>query len=272
MEFCGYGPDGPGHVGRCYDSRTYTRSSSDIAAGAARPITIARWTSEPHTHHHAPRPRRHTPRLATIRQPTSHRHLHPHGTIVGSIGRVWCDQACQQLGFHAHQFGYTDYTAAGITPHLATVELRHAMPGRLFGNARRFSTTTRAPESVTPAARTRLSTGRMRTRIASTNPPNVVTSTSVASACVTNATTFVVASCGPMDVYSPVDAQTLQNVQCVVLNMTVLGQNNPSATSSKSSSVNITDQVWLRDLADESPLAPPRVSGRLQLGGRVTRR
>jgi hypothetical protein len=52
-----------------------------------------------------------------------------------------------------------------------------------------------------------------------------------------------------MDVYSPVDAQTLQNVQCVILNMTVLGQNNPANTSSKSSSVNITDQVWLRGLA-----------------------
>jgi len=84
---------------------------------------------------------------------------------------------------------------------------------------------------------------------ASTNPPNVVTSTSVTSACVTNATTFVVASCGPMDVYSPVDAQTLQNIQCVILNMTVLGQNNPASTSAKSSSVNLTDQVWLRDLA-----------------------
>jgi hypothetical protein len=49
--------------------------------------------------------------------------------------------------------------------------------------------------------------------------------------------------------YSPGDDLTLETIQCIVLNMTVLGQDNPSNTSAKSSSVQITNQVWLRDLS-----------------------
>jgi hypothetical protein len=48
--------------------------------------------------------------------------------------------------------------------------------------------------------------------------------------------------------YSPADAQSLQDIQGILLNMTVLGANNPASTSAKSSSVNMTDQVWLRNL------------------------
>ena len=41
----------------------------------------------------------------------------------------------------------------------------------------------------------------------------------------------------------------MQTIQDIVLNMTVLGQDNPSSTSAKQSSVQITNQILMRDLA-----------------------
>jgi hypothetical protein len=248
MEFCGYGSDAAGTQGatspNVYEIYVQTHNPDGTSSCTANyycplkivnltPFSTATGTQTAYSTGDYP-----TADIPPAAPPVT-------TPVVNVIGRVWCDKACQQLGIACSSMATA--TAEGLTSlpsNYATL-----CPAGYLGTPPLFNYYTSAGIGGNPASTNPSLNWTNAYTNASTNPPNVVTSTSVTSACVTNATTFVVASCGPMDVYSPVDAQTLQNVQCVILNMTVLGQNNPANTSSKSSSVNITDQVWLRGLA-----------------------
>jgi hypothetical protein len=249
MEFCGYGPDGAGSGSDGSLPNVY-EIFVNVAAGCTAnnycPLDIENLTpfnsaTQTQTAYSS------TTDYPTADVPPS---SPPAGTIIGSIGRVWCDQACRQLGISCQSINlaYTNYTSAGMTPPPLPAGYNTLCPAGYSGTPPLFNYYTNAGVGNLASPNPSLNWTNAFTN-SSTIPPNVVTSTSVTSPCVTNATTFVAASCGPLDMYSPVDAQTLENIQCVVLNMTVLGQDNPSAATSKSSSVNITGQVWLRDLA-----------------------
>ena len=75
-----------------------------------------------------------------------------------------------------------------------------------------------------------------------TGPPADVNLTPTA-----NGTTAVQCA-GPLDLYSFDDSTYVDDIHTMVLNMTVLGQDNPSNSSASKTSVQITDQVWLRSL------------------------
>ena len=159
----------------------------------------------------------------------------PCGSLVGSIGQAWCDQACQQFGVACSSI--ISAAANGISS-LPTNYGTFCQAGQAW-TPPLFNYYTSAGD---PAGATSLNWVNAYT--IGPSPPYINTTTNV-TACQAGSA----ASCGPMDMYSPADEVTMQTIQDVVLNMTVLGQGNPSNPSAKPSSVQITDQILLRDLS-----------------------
>jgi hypothetical protein len=169
--------------------------------------------------------------------------------VVATIGRVWCDKACQLLGISCSSMSYAN--GLGLTVPSSYASL---CPSGYSGTPPLFNYYTSA--GVGSTSNGSLTNESMNWLNAYTNsgstPLNVNTLQSITTSCPLSnptSTTPGLASCGPLDMYSPADALSLQDIQSILLNMTVLGANNPSSTSAKSTSVNMTDQVWLRDLS-----------------------
>jgi hypothetical protein len=172
--------------------------------------------------------------------------------VVSTIGRVWCDAACRQLGISCSSMANAQINGLTVPSNYSTL-----CPSGYSGTPPLFNYYTSAGVgSTSNGSLTNPSMNWLNAYINSqSTPQNVNTSSSITTTCLnlSNPTATLtpqeLASCGPLDMYSPADAQSLQEIQCILLNITVLGANNPSSTSAKSTSVTMSDQVWLRNLS-----------------------
>jgi hypothetical protein len=161
------------------------------------------------------------------------------GNLVGTVGKVWCDQACQQVGIACSSINSASTNGLSALPtNSATL-----CPANYAGTPPLFNYYTSEGDPLGATSLNWVNAYTM-TSLNPLIPPNVNVNSNV-SACQPAST----ASCGPMDLYSPADDLNMQTVQDIVLNMTVLGQDNPNSTSAKPSSVQITNQILMRDLA-----------------------
>jgi len=239
MEFCGYASDvsasNAPNVYEIFVNTVKSATSPGCTANNYCPVDIWNYGSSYATNDYAPAWPHDVP---TCTPPGSC------GNLVASIGRVWCDQACQQLGIACSSINATTNSALsnGITSLPANYST--LCPSGYSGTPPLFNYYTDAGTSAPNWNWVNAYTN------SSSMPPNVNTA-AIATTCAAGspANTTPAAACGPMDMYSPGDDLTLETIQCIVLNMTVLGPDNPSNTSAKSSSVQITNQVWLRDLS-----------------------
>jgi hypothetical protein len=159
------------------------------------------------------------------------------GTLVASVGRVWCDTACQTLGVScwsidtaATQGMATSSLPTNYTSLCAGPETAHTPP--LFS----YFPSTGATNGATAL-------NWVNAYSVSGVPAVNLTPT---SSCLSNN----ILCAGPIDLYSFDDSTYVDQINTIVLNLTVLGQDNPANAdgSGSKTSVQITDQVWLRSL------------------------
>jgi hypothetical protein len=224
LEFCGYGADASGSSNQTPNVYEIYVSNVGCTANNYCPVDVVSYGNSSYS--------------------TNDYAAHA-GTLVASIGRVWCDKACQQLGISCASIN--DALAEGLGTAQLPSNYATLCPPGYSGSPPLFNyyTSTGTTGNVDP-----LNWVNAYTNSASI-PANVNVPTTSPGNCVATASpTFNVASCGPLDMYSPNDEQAIQYIQSIVLNMTVLGQDNPSNTSAKITSVQIEDQVWLRNLSE----------------------
>jgi hypothetical protein len=225
LEFCGYGADPSGSSNQTPNVYEIYVNTTACTSNRYCPVNVVSYGS-------------------FLNGSTSDYAAHA-GTIVATIGRVWCDKACQQLGVSCTSIN--NAITEGLTAAQLPTNYASLCPTGYTGSPPLFNYYTSSGNAT--GSSIALNWVNAYTN-ANSIPVNVNVPVTAPGTCVaTAAPTFSVASCGPLDMYSPNDEQPIQFIQSIGLNMTVLGQDNPSSTSAKVTSVQIEDQVWLRNLS-----------------------